>query len=455
MKFIRSILSSVALCSVLLSPWAVASGSGSTSDEVESPQPSSSSVSAFITTPPKEVAGGKKAYIVGEKIDVVVEVLAETFFSGPTRFILPDIPGAVFYKPEERAVVSSKEIDGVTWSVQRHEFAFYPQRAGKFTIPAFEVRYGVAGVGGAKPTFKRELTKPLQITASMPKGAEHLKRLISAPELSVEESWSPDVSDKKRSFVAGNAIKRNIVFRADSVPGMVFPAIRIPEIDGVKIYRSRAQVHDTISRGTFTGERSETITYVFQRAGKYVFPEVKIHWWDLSEKRLKQIVLPSVTFDVAPAPLTDGVGGNQGETFEGLSKTTVFGLLGLFLIVGGIFWFRLPIQKWMSDMVLARQESESAYFKRITPDLSAVEMWNAITRWRAKVDGGSLTLQEWAAQQDDSDHELTREIDALQQAMVSENSTWDGTVLFGLLQKVRKRKKSQRPLKQPLPKLNP
>ena len=37
------------------------------------------------------------------------------FFRGLLGFALPDVPGAVFYKPEERAVVSSKKVNGEMW----------------------------------------------------------------------------------------------------------------------------------------------------------------------------------------------------------------------------------------------------------------------------------------------------------------------------------------------------
>ena len=88
--------------------------------------------------------------------------------------------------------------------VQRHEFAFYPQRVGEFEIPPFEVRYGIAGKPGDKPTAKRELTKAIHIAAAMPPGAEGFHRLISAPDLSVTETWTPEVTGEQ-SFTAGNA----------------------------------------------------------------------------------------------------------------------------------------------------------------------------------------------------------------------------------------------------------
>ena len=94
------------------------------------------------------------------------------------------------------------------------------------------------------------------------------------------------------------------------------------------------------------GELSETITYVFQRAGKYVFPEVKINWWDLREKRLREIRLPEVTVDVSPAPEVKGgdlAGGVKTST--GWWKAVAGGLFVLLLAGGIIYRFREPNSK--------------------------------------------------------------------------------------------------------------
>jgi len=97
MKMRVSIMMGVAL-------WLGISGQMSAS-EVDSPA-IPSSVQAFVVSKKKESS------VVGEKVNVVVEIFSETFFSGPTRFALPDVSGAVFYKPEERAVVSKED----SWS---------------------------------------------------------------------------------------------------------------------------------------------------------------------------------------------------------------------------------------------------------------------------------------------------------------------------------------------------
>ena len=395
-------------------------------------------------------------YIVGQKITLVIEVLSETHFSGSTRFALPDIPGAVFYKPEERAVVSSKIIDGTSYSIQRHEFAFYPQRPGSFEIPAFDVRYGIASQIGKKPTAHTRPTTSIKITAAMPPGGEKLHSLISTTNLKVTEIWSPEIKD---SFIAGNAIKRHITFRASDMPGMVFPSIHTPEVDGLKIYRARAVINDKLNRGSLTGERSDTITYVCQQPGHYELPAIAIHWWDLYQKKLKVITLPTVTFEVTPSPYQKTT--REDSSVSALDPSTWIGwkaitatLFFLLCAGGALYRFRRPIKQRLAHWQHQRKESESAYFKKITPDLSPAEMLNAITRWLAHTAQPHITLTDWA--QTRNNPELIQHVEKLQRAVISKDPTFDASALISSLKNERAAASTSNLSKQnPLHPLNP
>lgn len=370
--------------------------------------------------------------IVGQKVTVIVNVYVDTHFSGSTRFTLPDISGAVFYKPEERAIVGSQEIGGVTYTSQRHEFAFYPQRAGTFTIPPFTVRYGIAGKIGENPTEHSDQTQPIEITAVMPPGAENLHSLIATTDLKVSETWSPAIQS---TYTAGNALKRHITFRAPDVPGMVFPAVNTPQIDGLKLYRARATIHDKINRGSLIGERAETLTYVCQEPGQYTLPAVNIHWWDLDQKTIKVITLPAVVFEVTPAPNANKTPDNK-QNEPALSKTIVFS--AIIILLGAVFLiykFRPPLQQRYTNWKHHRQESESAYFKKITPDLSPADTLNAINQWLAHIRKPHSTLTDWAASHNNPS--LTQHIEELQRAIVSTNPTWNSTPLIAALKKTR------------------
>lgn len=379
-----------------------------------------------------------KEILVGQKVAVIVEVLSETHFSGSTRLDLPDIAGAVLYKPEERAVVRTKDVNGQTFSVQRHEMAFYAQRVGTFELPPFSVRFGVAGVRGEEATNHREKTKALQIKAVMPPGAENLRSLITATDLKVTEEWSPSLN---KEFMVGNAIKRKITFTAEDIPGMVFPELGIAQPNGFKLYRNRAVIQDKMNRGSMVGERVDSLTYVCQNAGTYQFPAIKIKWWNISSSQLKTIILPAVELKVLPNPHQTGLveSSDQGLGPSALSWKSLVAAVALLLVVGWLlFKFRHPISQQFTNWRIKQKESEVAHFKRIVKAQSPVETLNAIYRWIEKVPGHGADQTMEDLPEDYRTPELLKQLTLLQVAVVSPDSSWQSDKLIIELTHVRK-----------------
>ena len=70
---------------------------------------------------------------VGQQVPFHVDLMSSTFFSGTPKFDLPEISGAFVMKVEGRPVISTEQVDGESWSVQRHRFSIYPHQPGKST----------------------------------------------------------------------------------------------------------------------------------------------------------------------------------------------------------------------------------------------------------------------------------------------------------------------------------
>ncbi len=145
---------------------------------------------------------------VGQKIAFHVDLMSPTFFSGTPTFDLPEVPGGVLMKGDERPVVSTEQVDGNTYSVQRHQFLLFPQRNGTIIVPAFQTRFAVAPAYGKPPVEQKLVTDPLRVEVRMPPGAEGLSMLISTTELNVNDKWSPALGDHHTAKVkVGDASK--------------------------------------------------------------------------------------------------------------------------------------------------------------------------------------------------------------------------------------------------------
>jgi hypothetical protein len=239
---------------------------------------------------------------VGQRLTLIVELLAPGFFAGTPAFDLPDPPGIILVPPRGSPVVSSEEIDGTTYSVQRHELWVVSRLAGKQTIPPLTVRFGYKRQPLDKDAVQASVTTtPLEFTIKTPPGAEHLGSIISARDLTVTETWQPEPGQAK----AGDAFTRTVTFSAPDMPAMSFPPFPAGDIDGLGVYANQPTVLDHSNRGEARGERRESITYVCKSPGQFVIPAVRLSWFNLDTKELQTIELPSRTLDVAPNPAMD------------------------------------------------------------------------------------------------------------------------------------------------------
>lgn len=249
---------------------------------------------------------------VGQRVTVIVELLAPGYFASAASFDIPDPQGVLLMPPQGHPLVSNETIDGTLYSIQRHELLAWPMRAGDVSIPAVTARF----------SFKREPldTEDVQATVTtgampfrvtLPPGAEGLGTVISARELTVSESWNPQPGNDE--IKAGAAFTRTVTFAAPDIPGMVFPPFPTADIDGLGIY-AKQHIEDAENRGALTGMRRDEITYVLQQPGDYTIPSVKLTWFDLDAQRLRTETLASENFSVVANPAMATAGAAEARS---------------------------------------------------------------------------------------------------------------------------------------------
>jgi phosphoglycolate phosphatase-like HAD superfamily hydrolase len=253
---------------------------------------------------------------VGERVTLVVELLAPGYFAGAPNFDLPDPPGMMIVPPQGSPTLGTETIDGVSYTVQRHELSVFAHRDGPQTMPPLTIRiHFKRNPLDKEPIAATVKTEPLNLTAKRPPGSGKLGVIISARDLTAAEEWKPEPGKAK----TGDAFTRTITFTAPDVPAMAFPPFPAHKIDGLGIYTNAPEVEDQTDRGNLRGQRRETITYVCQRPGQFVVPPVHLSWFDLDAKKVQVIEFPSRTFDVSPNPAMQS-GQNAATTS---SRTTL------------------------------------------------------------------------------------------------------------------------------------
>ncbi len=236
---------------------------------------------------------------VGQRIIVVVEILAPGVFDSAPTFDLPDPHGMLLMPPAGSPILSSETIDGVSFTVQRHELSIFAQRAGEQTIPPLTVRFRYKRNALDHDSIPASVaTAPIKFVTKLPPGAENLGSIISARDLQVVESWKPEPGKAK----AGDAFTRTITFSAPDIPAMAFPVFPTGMIDGIGVYPKPPEMLDETNRGNLSGKRRDTITYLCRRPGKFIIPAAQLKWFDLDAQKLQTIDFPAREITVAPNP---------------------------------------------------------------------------------------------------------------------------------------------------------
>ncbi len=294
----------------------------------------------------------KDATWVGQKVTVVVELLAPGYFSSAVTFDLPDPPGVLLLPPVGRPILSSETIDGTSYTVQRHELSAYPMRAGEQSVPAFSVRFEFKRASQDTNEIAATLkTDAMPFAVKVPPGGENLGQVISARDLKIEETWKPEPG--KENVKAGAAFTRTITFTAPDVPGMVFPPFPAGQIDGLGIYPKR-QLLDQTDRGSLRGERRDVVTYVCKRAGEFTIPAVRFIWFDLDTKQLQTKEFAERTLKVAVNPALATSGGTLagvGAASHSIEWWELVGLVAamlLLLLAGWSARFRRVLADWFT-----------------------------------------------------------------------------------------------------------
>jgi hypothetical protein len=240
-----------------------------------------------------------------QQVNLQIEVATDKWFSGGTKIGSFELNDAIVLQREKFAVNSSRNVGGKSWTVQEWTLAIYPQRTGLFEIPEIPVQISIAGEN--LESIVGTLAAPaLEFIAEVPEptldGMTSKTDWVATTRFEVKENYDKTFEDLK----PGNAIVRSINMSADNLPAMMLPGIDSTVIDGIAVYPKPPQLLDKVNRGTYLAEKSQTITYVFEKAGEYELPRKVFFWWNLNSQSFESIELDAQVFEVIDLEVAAG-----------------------------------------------------------------------------------------------------------------------------------------------------
>ena len=399
---------------------------------------------------------------VGQQVRLLIDVLGRDGWAQIRKFHPFEVPGAFVLQVESQGTRLTDTVSGTTWTGQHYEWLVFPQRAGAIAIPPIVVDVETKDVATQQATTVPD-QKTLAVTfqTALPPGADQEHGLISTTRLEASQTLEPSSA----VFKVGDALKRSISLRAAAISGMAFAPVQYTPVAGVGIYPGEPVVQDAVDRGSLVeGRRTESVTYVFEREGNYVLPDVTVTWWDLGEKRLRRDVLPGPHVRVVLAGPTTTVGGGASAPAAGSWPRW----LGIVAVVGaaalgvGLYWrqaIRARYQAWS----LARDHSEAAYFRRFTATAHTGDVQhtlNALLRWLDRLEAGTTPAQLGHFVQRYGDEAVQHEAQRLERLVATGlQEAWDAAPLLRGITQARQQclqaSRRQSPRRTVVPPLNP
>ncbi len=127
-----------------------------------------------------------------------------------------------------------------------------------------------------------------------PKG-DNVEHWLPANNIQLEQKW-----DAKGTLKAGEPIVRTITIHATGLTAEQLPNITEYELDNVNHYNDAPKFENIADNNSIIGTRSDSITFIPTVDGEIEFPEIKLKWWDVKQKKFKIAKIAGKKLTVLP-----------------------------------------------------------------------------------------------------------------------------------------------------------
>jgi hypothetical protein len=218
---------------------------------------------------------------------------------------------------------SSETRDGRTYQVIERTYLLFPQRSGRISLAGpvlagqvADTRAGASGdpfmdrafgnIFGRNPfAGAMNATRPFRLQgdaivldARARPASVSGQDWLPAQQVSLDESWRPDGGTLR----AGEPLTRHLRLSAVGLSAAQLPdlAARMPLPDGIKAYPDQPRLNSQEQGDSINGVREQDIALIASRPGRFELPAMHLAWWDTTQNKAREVVLPARTLEVLP-----------------------------------------------------------------------------------------------------------------------------------------------------------
>lgn len=312
--------------------------------------------------------------LVGQPIRLQVKVLVPTYMPKPPVYPTIELPDLMVRLPDRATTPTSERRDGESLSGTIRTYRLYPLAAGTFVIPAQALSLTYADPVTNAPVTADADMGAQSFTATLPAAAQALDPPVIAAGFTLEQKIEGDTS-----LSVGDAITRTVTAQIDgTTPVLIPPLIPGDAPDALRAYPKEPRVAETEERGTLSGARTETVTYLVQTDGTAELPAISIEWYDTGSQSIQTANLPAVPLTLAPAPPPPPDYRKLAQW--GVLVIAAMGLLWLLVrryfthVTAAFIHARNRYQS--TEHAAAKQVQRAISSKNLTETYSALEAWS-------------------------------------------------------------------------------
>ena len=216
--------------------------------------------------------------------------------------------------------LESTVINGKSTRVIKQTYAFFPQRSGKLSLPAFMVdgfyltkgknpmrsvfddAFGPSGMAlgfddiFAVKTPLSAVSNPIEVEVKPIPQQSHGAWWIPAESVELFSEWKPNPPQ----FKVGEAVTRNIYVKAVGVIGNQLPNLDFRDTQNLRQYPEKPVTEMKIEGDKIASYRMISTVYIPSAAGEAVVPEVRVNWFNVLTGKNETALLPEMKINVLP-----------------------------------------------------------------------------------------------------------------------------------------------------------
>ncbi|WP_298623663.1 protein BatD [uncultured Legionella sp.] len=184
--------------------------------------------------------------------------------------------------------------NNTNYVVEEQNYAIFPQKSGSLNIisPTF-----TALVYDINPQRIKVEDKTIKLTVQpIPSGTD-AALWLPARQVNLTETYE----NSSQTLSQGSTLTRTVTLEAVAIPAQLLPKLKFEEGEGFSVYPEKGTDKNQVKQGQLNGSTSFKVTYLFNKAGKVIIPELRLHWFNTETGTNEVISLAPRSIDITPS----------------------------------------------------------------------------------------------------------------------------------------------------------